>query len=72
METSVNNPAVAQTRPADLQREALSSLKDFGLLDWNALYVRFNADHSGNIGRVFQTERERKYIEVGLDPRASP
>ena len=70
MQTSLNNPAVAQTRHA-FHREALSYLKDFGPLDWNVLYVRFNADRSGDIGPALQALRERKYIKVGSDKTAS-
>ena len=67
MQASHYKSAVAQNSHVHLQREALRYLKEFGPLNWNALYVRFNADSSGDIGPALQTLQERKYIEVGPD-----
>ena len=64
MPNSHYKPAVEH---ADLLREALQYLKDYGPLDWNALYVRFNADNSGDIGLTLQTLHAQKYIEVRPD-----
>ena len=67
MPNSYYKPAVEH---ADLLREALQYLKDYGPLDWNALYVRFNANNSGDIGRTLQTLQAQKFIEVGPDNTA--
>ncbi|MGH7183800.1 MAG: hypothetical protein ACREJN_17740 [Nitrospiraceae bacterium] len=50
---------------------ARSSTHEYGPLNRNALYVRFNV---GAIGPTLQTLQEQKYIEVGSGaiPRESP
>ena len=50
-----------------LLREALRYLKDYGPLNRNSLYVRFNEDNSGDIGSALQILEELKYIEIGSD-----
>lgn len=58
------------TSQIELQRKALRYLKDFGPLNWNALYVRFNADNTGHIGPALKTLEEQNYIEVSSDETA--
>jgi hypothetical protein len=67
VQNSQSKLAVEQTSQADLQGEALRYLKEYGPLNWNALYVRFNADRNGDIGPALQSLQEQNYIEVGSD-----
>ena len=63
-------PPVEQTSQTDLQRDVLHYLKEFGPLNWGALYVRFDEAGSGDIGPALIDLQERKYIEVGSDHTA--
>ncbi|MGH7183362.1 MAG: hypothetical protein ACREJN_15480 [Nitrospiraceae bacterium] len=59
------------SRHDNLQHEALRYLQAYGPLDRSALYVRFNADATGDIGPALQTLEEQHYIEVGSDNTTS-
>lgn len=67
MQTSHQKPAVQPSSQTDLQRDALHYLKEFGPLNWGALYVRFDEAGSGVIGPALVDLQEQKYIEVRSD-----
>ena len=67
MQTSHQKSPVEQRSQTDLQRDALHYLKEFGPLNWGALYVRFDEAGSGDIGPALIDLQEQQYIEVRSD-----
>ena len=47
----------------ELQQEALRHLKEHGPLNWNALYIRFDAGSQGRIGTVLLDLEVGGFIE---------
>ena len=68
MQTSHQKFPVEQSSQNDLQRDALHYLKEFGPLNWGALYVRFDEAGSGDIGPALIDLQAQQYnIEVRSD-----
>ena len=47
----------------ELQQEALQHLKEHGPLNWNALYIRFDAQSQGRIGTALLDLEVGGFIE---------